>query len=219
MRHRRHSARQGQPLVPNRQDVPKKTASTPHPLTTGIFVSKILIIVDMLNDFIKPDGKLYFEKGQTVVEPIVRLKTAFRATGLPVLYGNDAHPENSEEFSHWPPHCLVGTWGARIVEELPPGPDDIILHKDSLRLFDNALAENMLQGLGVSHLYLVGVATEYCVKGCALDALTRGFAVTVIEDAIAGVDLKAGDAAKALEAMRLAGALFANTETIITDLG
>ncbi|MHC1711639.1 MAG: cysteine hydrolase family protein [Solidesulfovibrio sp.] len=202
-----------------RLGTPGKSASAAHFLTTGGYVDKILIIVDMLNDFIKPDGKLYFEKGQTVVEPLVRLKAAFRTAGMPVLYDNDAHPEDSMEFSVWPPHCLAGTWGARIIEELPAGPGDIIFHKDSLSLFYHSWAENLLRGLGVSHLYLAGVATEYCVKACALDALALGFSVTVIKDAVAGVDLKAGDAATALEAMRQAGAFFANTETIITDLG
>jgi nicotinamidase/pyrazinamidase len=197
----------------------REPASAAHFLTTGGHVDKILIIVDMLNDFIKPDGKLYFEKGQTVVEPIIGLKTAFRAAGVPILYDNDAHPQDSEEFSVWPPHCLMGTWGARIIEELPAGPGDIIFHKDSLSLFYHSTAENILRGLGASHLYLAGVATEYCVKSCALDALALGFSVTVITDAIAGVDLKEGDAKQALETMRQTGVRFANAATCITDLG
>lgn len=152
-----------------------------------------------------------------MVEPIARLKAAFRAAGVPVLYVNDAHPEDSKEFSLWPPHCVQGTWGAGIVEELPAGPGDIIVHKDSLTIFADAAAQKILRGFEASHLYLAGVATEYCVKACALDALARGFAVTVVRDAIAGVDLQEGDAAQALEAMRLAGARFADTETLLAD--
>ena len=181
-------------------------------------MGKILIIVDMLNDFIKPAGKLYFERGQAVVEPISRLKAAFRAAGAPIVYGNDSHPRDSKEFSVWPPHCVVGTWGARIIAELPAEPGDVIYHKDSLTFFHDNSAEKILRGLGASHLCLAGVATEYCVKACALDALARGFTVTVLRDAIAGVDLKAGDADQALEDMRLAGTLFANAGTIIAQL-
>lgn len=182
-------------------------------------MKKIFIIIDMLNDFIKPDGKLYFEKGQAVVAPVARLKAAFRAAGVPVLYVNDAHPQDSDEFAVWPPHCVVGTWGARIIDELSPGPGDIVFHKDSLTVFTHAEADNILRGFGASHLYLAGVATEYCVKSIALDALARGLAVTVVEDAIAGVDIKEGDADRALEAMRQAGAVFTDVAGVIADLG
>ncbi len=181
-------------------------------------MSKIFIIVDMLNDFIKPDGKLSFPRGEGVVGPIVRLKAAFRAAGVPVIYDCDAHPKDSKEFAVWPPHCVMGSWGAQIVPELAAGPGDIIFHKDSLTFFYDGSAEKILRGLGATHLYVAGVATEYCVKWCALDALARGFAVTVIEDAIAGVDLEAGDADRAVEAMRLAGATFIAAEAMLAEL-
>ena len=95
----------------------------------------------------------------------------------------------------------MGRWGSRIVRELAAAPGDIIFHKDSLTFFYNGAAEKLLRGLGATKLYVAGVATEYCVKWCVLDALARGFAVTVIEDAIAGVDLKEGDVDRAVEAM------------------
>ena len=177
-----------------------------------------LVIVDMLHDFIKPDGKLYFENGQTVVAPIVRLKRAFRAAGIPVLYSNDTHPEDSAEFASWPPHCLVGSPGARIIPELPAEPGDIILCKDSLSLFQGGEAGPILRGLGVERLCMAGVATEYCVKSCALDALKQGLEVVVVKDAIAGVDLRAGDARQALEAMALAGVRFATAASLPGDL-
>ena len=181
-------------------------------------MDKLFLIVDMLNDFIEPTGKLYFAKGQGVIAPIKRLKAAFRAVGAPQLYVSDAHPPDSREFASWPPHCEVGSWGARIIDALAPGPGDIVLHKDSLTLFAEAAAEGLLRGLGVSRLYLAGVATEYCVKACALDAVAQGFAVTVIADAIAGVDLTPGDAGRALAAMEQAGVAFATTDDVIAAL-
>jgi len=181
-------------------------------------MSAVFIIVDMLNDFIHPEGKLFFPKGSGVIEPIGRLKTAFRVSGVPVVYDNDAHPKDSKEFAAWPPHCIMGRWGSRIVRELAAAPGDIIFHKDSLTFFYNGAAEKLLRGLGATKLYVAGVATEYCVKWCVLDALARGFAVTVIEDAIAGVDLKEGDVDRAVEAMRLAGAVLATTETVLAAL-
>ena len=181
-------------------------------------MGKLLLIVDMLNDFIEQTGKLYFEKGQGVIAPITRLKAAFRAVGAPQLYVNDAHPPDSQEFAVWPPHCVVGSWGARIIDALAPGPGDVVLHKDALTLFAEAAADGLLRGFGASRLYLAGVATEYCVKACALDAVAQGFAVTVIVDAIAGVDMTPGDAERALAAMEQAGVAFATTDAVIAGL-
>lgn len=174
-----------------------------------------LVIIDMLQDFILPSGKLYFEKGRMTVDSIVRMKAAFRGKNWPVIYGNDAHPKGSDEFSAWTPHCLVGSPGALIIQELAPEPGDIVLYKDSLSLFHDGVAERILRGLDVSHLYLVGVATEYSIKACSLDALERGLAVTVASDAIAGVDLQEGDADRALEAMRRADVQFTDTATLL----
>jgi len=182
-------------------------------------MSAVFIIVDMLNDFIHPEGKLFFPKGSRVIEPILRLKTALRAFGVPVVYDNDAHPKNSQEFEAWPPHCIMGRWGARLVRELAAGPGDIVFHKDSLTFFYNDMAEQLLRGLGAKRLFVAGVATEYCVQSCVLDARKRGFAVTVISDAVAGVDRKPGDCTRAIAAMHKAGATFATTDGVLAGLG
>lgn len=181
-------------------------------------MDKLLIIVDMLNDFITPGGKLSFPKGQDVVEPIARLRTAFRAAGATVVYDNDAHPEDAEEFSRWPVHCVMGTPGARVVDALAAGAGDITIHKDALSLFADGRAAAILRGLGARHLYLAGVATEYCVKEAAIQAAAEGFAVTVIVDAVAAVDLTPGDGERALEAMAAAGVALAATEAVLAGL-
>jgi nicotinamidase-related amidase len=161
---------------------------------------------------------LSFEKGQAVVSPIVRLKAAFRAGGWPVLYGADAHPKDATEFSDWRPHCLVGSAGAQIVTELSPEAGDIVLYKNGLSLFQDGAAQRILCGLGVSCLYMVGAATEYSMKHSALDAVACGLTVTMVSDAIAGVDIHKGDAEQALEAMRRAGVRFTTVESLIVSL-
>jgi nicotinamidase/pyrazinamidase len=180
-------------------------------------MDKLLVIVDMLNDFITPGGKLSFPSGQGVIEPIARLRAAFRAAGATVVYDNDAHPEDSEEFAHWPVHCVMGTDGARIVDALAAGPGDIVIHKDALSLFADGRAAAVLRGLGAKRLYVVGVATEYCVKEAAIHALEAGFAVTVVTDAVAAVDLAAGDGDRALAAMAEAGAEFALAKDVLAE--
>ncbi|MEF3696088.1 cysteine hydrolase family protein [Desulfolutivibrio sp.] len=177
-----------------------------------------LVIIDMLNDFLLPSGKLFFAKGQAVIGPIARLKAAFRGCGAPVVYGADAHSEDSQEFSAWAPHCLTGSPGARIVAELSPEAGDIVIYKDALSLFQGGVAERVLRGLDVSHLFLVGVATEYSMKSCALDALACGLTVTMVSDAVAGVDRREGDAERALEAMRDAGVRFTTAQSLIASL-
>jgi nicotinamidase/pyrazinamidase len=87
-----------------------------------------LVIIDMLNDFsCRPVN--VFRKGQTVIDPIARLKAAFRGCGAQVIYGNDAHSKDTKEFSDWTPHCLVGSSGAQIIQELSPQPGDIVLYR------------------------------------------------------------------------------------------
>jgi nicotinamidase/pyrazinamidase len=181
-------------------------------------VSELFVIVDMQNDFIRPTGKLYFPTGQSIINPLVRLKESVVGLGVPVLYVNDAHPENSEEFSAWPPHCLVGSWGASVVEELSPQPGDLVLHKDSLSFFSTPVAEQLLCGLRVTHLYLAGVATEYCVQACALDARARGYGVTVAQDAIARVDINECDGEKAIAGMLQAGVILSDCATVSRNL-
>jgi nicotinamidase/pyrazinamidase len=181
-------------------------------------MGKLLLVVDMLNDFIAPGGRLHFPAGAGVVAPIVRLRAAFRAAGAPVVYDNDAHPEDAAEFTHWPVHCVMGTPGARIVDALAAGPGDVVIHKDALSLFDVPWAASVLRALGAGRLYVAGVATEYCVKEATLHALDAGFAVTVITDAIAAVDFTPGDGARALAAMAAAGADFAATEAVLATL-
>ncbi len=182
-------------------------------------MGKALIIVDMLRDFIFPGGKLFFEKGKEAIPGCLRLRDAFDAAGLPVVYDNDAHPEDSAEFDSWPPHCLRGTDGARVIGELAPRPGDLVLEKDSLSMFTIEGAAEILRGRGIDELVLCGVATEYCVLHCALDGVADGFAVTAAIDAIAGVDLAPGDAKRAIDKMRAAGVVMAEVSEIIGALG
>jgi nicotinamidase/pyrazinamidase len=178
----------------------------------------LLVVVDMLNDFIHPDGKLYFPKGAAVVEPCARLRRAFHAAGLPVIHAADAHPADSREFADWPPHCLAGSWGSRVIDELAPAAGELVAHKDAMSLFSHAAMDRLLKGLGVKRLHLCGVATEYCVQACALDAAARGYDVTVVVDAIAGVDMTPGASKAALEAMTRAGVRLAFCDDVLSDV-
>lgn len=142
------------------------------------------MIVDMLNDFVNEDGNLPVQNAGELVENIQKLRDAADI----VLYANDAHAENDPEFKLWPKHCVKGTYGAEVVEALKPRKGDYIIEKQDLSVFTNKKAEEVLREQQIDRIFVTGVATEYCVRGAALDARKRGYDVGLVVDAIAGVD-------------------------------
>ena len=88
---------------------------------------KALIIVDMLNDFIDPQGELYCGATAEAVTPVVSryLKLA-RQQGDLVVYLQDSHTADDLEFQKFPPHCITGSWGGRILDVLAPKKGEIV---------------------------------------------------------------------------------------------
>lgn len=181
-----------------------------------------LLIIDVQNDFC-PGGALPVTGGDLVVTPLNRAAKLFAAAGLPVIASRDWHPEITSHFSayggSWPPHCVQGSRGAQFHPGLILPPGYLLVSKgttadgDSYSAFDGRLADGrsllqLLTSLGVTRIYAGGLATDYCVKETVLAALREGFRVTVLEDAIAGVEVHPGDALLALAEMQAAGASF-----------
>jgi len=184
-------------------------------------MTKALVIVDMLNDFVQENGALPVKGAKDLVENIAMLAEKARAQGITVVYANDAHAPDDKEFKLWPKHCVKDTYGAQVVEKLKPQLDDLVITKQDLSLFTNPDAEwNLTKRLGklVQQLYITGVATEYCVGAAALDARKLGYTVNVVVDAIAGVDLQKGDQYKALIEMGNAGVRPIDTKTALEEL-
>lgn len=181
-----------------------------------------LIVVDVQNDFADPAGSLSVKGGDAIV-PFVNAQIAeARAAGALVVYTADWHPERTPHFASdggiWPDHCVAGTRGAAFHPALAvEGP---VVRKGShgedgysgFTMRDPATGETIpteLEGLlrerGVTHVVVVGLATDYCVRWTALDALRLGFATEVLADGIRAVDLAPGDGDRALEEIRVAG--------------
>jgi nicotinamidase/pyrazinamidase len=194
--------------------------------------SAALIIVDVQNDFL-PGGPLAVPGGNAVVPVINGIVDRFDLVVAtqdwhPPSHGSFAasHPGRSPgevidlhglPQVLWPTHCVRGTPGADLAAGLVPDRIEAIFRKgtdpavDSYSgLFDNGhrrrtgLAD-YLRGRGVTEVAVCGLATDYCVKFTALDAVAEGFAVTLVEDACRGVDLHPGDVAAALAELRTAG--------------
>ncbi len=187
-----------------------------------------LLIVDVQNDFC-PGGSLAVPGGDAVVPVLNEYARRFHAAGLPVLVTRDWHPPETVHFTTgggtWPPHCVQGTRGAAFHPGLRLPDGAILLSKgmdptaDSYSAFD-AVAEDgrslvqVLHGLDVRRLFIGGLATDYCVRASAEDAITDGFAVVLLTDAMRGVDLQPGDSERALEEMRSLGATETTLERI-----
>jgi nicotinamidase/pyrazinamidase len=92
--------------------------------------SKVLIIVDMLNDFIDEKGALYCgESAREIVAFIGQRLAAFRKNRDLVVYLQDAHDRNDKEFEKFPEHCVSGTWGSQIIQVLAPLPGEKVVPK------------------------------------------------------------------------------------------
>ena len=181
-----------------------------------------LLIVDVQNDFC-PGGALPVPEGDRVVAPLNRAARLFAAAGLPVVASRDWHPAVTSHFHDfggiWPSHCVQGSRGAEFHPQLQLPPGCLLVSKgfeadaDSYSAFDGRLPDGrslqeLLAGMGVVKLYVGGLATDYCVKESVLAAIRTDLQVVVLEDAIAGVDVTAGDSLRAIEEMKAAGASF-----------
>ncbi len=129
----------------------------------------------------------------------------------------------------WPDHCVQGTEGARFVEslDLDRAPKGVTIFQkgtdpsiDSYSaFFDNGHRKDTglgdwLKGRAVTRVVIVGVATDYCVKFTALDAVELGFDVTLLEDGCRGVNLQANDSEEAKDEMRAAGVTVTTSDTL-----
>jgi nicotinamidase/pyrazinamidase len=140
---------------------------------------KALLIVDMLKDFVEDDGALKVEGAKEIVPFIRGFRAGFKKEGAPVLYLCDSHKKNDPEFELWPPHCIEGTKGAEIVDELKPDEDDYIIKKTTYSGFHGTNLNEVLQKLNVDTLYITGVAMNICVHYTAADARMYGYNVII----------------------------------------
>jgi nicotinamidase/pyrazinamidase len=187
-----------------------------------------LLVVDMQNDFADAVGSLHVPGAESIL-PVVNAQIALaRANGSLVVYTQDWHPPRTPHFKvdggEWPVHCVAHTWGAELHPALdcPPGSPMILKGtkgEDGYSAFTMrdpssdevvpTLLEPLLIESGVSDVVVVGLATDYCVRATALDAVRLGFRATVLTDGVAAVDVQPGDGDRALAEIEAAGAVLA----------
>jgi nicotinamidase/pyrazinamidase len=180
-------------------------------------MARALLIVDFQNDFTPPDGALAVPDGHAIGDRVDRLARSGEFDL--VVATRDWHPRDHGSFAAqggpWPEHCVQGTRGAELHPALDRALVDVVIDKgqdpgtEGYSAFEATRLGELLRERGVEHVTVVGLATDYCVKNTALDALQAGFGVTVDSTAVRGVDVEAGDSGRALEELRAAGASIA----------
>jgi len=183
-------------------------------------MTKALLIIDFQNDF-TAGGALAVPEGDEIAGPVKRLAEHFDF----VAATRDWHPPDHASFEAqggpWPIHCVQGTHGADFhpamkdveldaVVDVGRGRDD-----EGYSGFEKSDLARILRDNDVSELYVCGLATDYCVRASAIDARSEGFDVTVVEDAVRGVEVNPGDSELALQEMRDAGARIATSDEVL----
>jgi len=146
-----------------------------------------LLVVDMQNDFVHEKGALRVPAAAATVGPIRELLTRARERGVQVLFTQDWHSPDDEEFRIWPAHCLVGTWGAEIIAELAPRANEARVKKTTYDPFFRTELEELLRESGIKNLVVVGTVANICVLHAAGSAALRGFRVVVPKDGVSAL--------------------------------
>ena len=193
------------------------------------FHDSALILVDIQNDFC-PGGALAVDEGDQIVSIVNSLISEFPL----VISTQDWHPANHISFKEqggpWPPHCVQGSRGAELHSGLRT---DTVAHylrkasspgKDDYSEFEGKDEQDrsldlVLKSHGVNKLYVVGLATDYCVLETVLDGLKYGYDVYAVSDAMRAVNVSPDDGEKALQRMASAGAHIVTSDEVLNLAG
>ncbi|MCO8125333.1 bifunctional nicotinamidase/pyrazinamidase [Stieleria sp. TO1_6] len=203
---------------------------------------RALLLVDLQNDFVA-GGSLAVPGGNDVIEIANQLMTVFDLVVATQDWHPADHQSFASRHPHlsigdnftlgglpqtaWPDHCVQGTHGSQLVAELHRDRISHVVRKgtdpsiDSYSgFFDNGhrhatgLAD-FLRSANVQHLFVMGLATDYCVRFTVLDAIQLGFQVTLIKDGCRGVEMKTGDIERAIDEMQSAGAELLSSDQLL----
>jgi nicotinamidase/pyrazinamidase len=176
-------------------------------------VREALLLIDIQNDFI-PGGALAVPGGDEILGRVNELIDSGRFDV--VVATRDWHPPDHNSFQAqggpWPPHCVQGTEGAEIHASIPRERIDHVVDAgyepalEGYSGFERTDLERILREAEIERVTVVGLATDYCVRSTALDALREGFEVEIDTEAVRGIDAQPGDSARALSELAQQGA-------------
>jgi len=193
--------------------------------------------VDAQEDFLKPGGKLYVPHAEKLLPNLRRLTNAAREGHVFLVSHGCVHEAKDPEFAQFPPHCITGSAGAKLVPEamaekfvtipnessakLPVNLaqyQQIVLEKQTLDIFQSRHAESLLRQLPRDAEFIVfGVVTEFCVRLAAKGLLERGRRVSLVRDAIE--TLNPEESKRTIEELTALGARFITTDDALKRVG
>ena len=156
-------------------------------------MTKTLIVVDMLNDFLKPDGGLYCgPTAEAIIPGVVAKVKEYVANGDAIIFVCDAHDENDLEFERFPKHCVMGTDGAMVIDDLAEIVVDYdnqeIVEKTRYSGFYGTWLEDSVEFDAPDEVEVVGICTSICVMDTVGGLANRDYNITVYKDLVADFD-------------------------------
>jgi nicotinamidase-related amidase len=153
---------------------------------------KVLLIIDMLNDFMVEGGTLYCGMDSRKIIPFIEKKIEeYRASGGRIVYVCDAHAQNDKEFGMFEKHAVKGSEGAEVIDELEPRPEDVVIEKTTVKPFYGTELAMLLKEINPTEVGVVGVCTSICIMEAVGDLRVRGYKTVVYRDGVADFDEKA----------------------------
>lgn len=147
-----------------------------------------LIVVDMQNDFVKEGGSLKVDAAEATVPEIKDLLERARKAGLKIAFTQDTQFEGDLEFEIWPEHCLIGSEGWQIIDELKPREHELICRKNRYDGFYGTWLEHYLSRVWkVNNVVIVGTVANICVLHTAAAAGLRWFKIAVPANGISAL--------------------------------
>jgi len=146
----------------------------------------VLLVLDMINDYLCEGGPLEVPRARTIVPAVKQRIQEARALSIPVIYVCDSHATDDVDFREWPRHAVEGSGGGDVWPEIAPEPSDHVVHKRTYSAFHESSLAELLDDLKADQIILTGCATEVGMSATAMEALGRGFVVTIPPDCQAG---------------------------------
>ncbi len=203
----------------------------------GAMIENLFWDVDTQHDFMDADGALPVPDAEAIVANLRRLTRFAASAGIPVIASADAHSPDDPEFEEFGPHCVAGTPGQAKIDATAPERSQVaaedrleaqaeqlaagelaqlVIEKQDLDVFTEPATDDLLDLLQPRRVYVYGVATEYCVLRTVRGLRKRGYATSVIADAVKAIEPEQGR--KALAEMRELGAAMAEASEALEAL-
>ena len=154
----------------------------------------VFVDVDTQRDFMNEDGALYVPGAEDIKENLGKLTSFAQKKGIPILATVDSHSEDDAEFKEFPKHCVKGTDGQKKIDEttFEDNENNVVFDKKTYNIYDTELGnENFLLELGnhnPDRVIIYGVALEICVAAAAQGLLELSIPITLVSDAVKGID-------------------------------